>query len=125
MVLGIGVDMVDIREMERLIKELGDPFLSWTFTCGELESSLGCPNRAAYLSGRFAAKEALFKALQPLTQKPIDLRQIETLNLPSGVPYIVKNENMRPYFDDTNVNRIHITISDENDYVTAIVLLER
>jgi holo-[acyl-carrier protein] synthase len=117
--------MVDIREMTRLAQELGEPFLSRAFTYGDLEASLGFPNRAVYLSERFAAKEAFFKALQPLVQKPIDLRKIETLNLPNGVPYIVKNENIRPYLDDINVSRIHITISDENDYVIAIVLLER
>jgi phosphopantetheine--protein transferase-like protein len=130
MVLGIGVDMVDIREMTHLIEDLGESFLSRAFTRRELEASLGCPHhhthqRAVYLSGRFAAKEALFKALQPLTQKPIDLRRIETLNHPEGGPYIVKNEDMRPYLEDGNVAYIHITLADEKDYAIAFVLLER
>jgi holo-[acyl-carrier protein] synthase len=130
MVLGIGVDMADIHEMTRLIRELGEPFLSRTFTRRELETSLGCPphhthQRAVYLSGCFAAKEALFKALQPLTQKPIDLRRIETLNHPEGGPYIVKDESLRPYLEDGDVAYIHITLYNEKDYVIAFVLLER
>jgi holo-[acyl-carrier protein] synthase len=124
MVLGIGVDMVNILEMTRLIKDLGEPFLSRTFTPGELEASFGCANRTVYLCGRFAAKEALFKALQPLTPKSIDLRRIETLNRPAG-PYIVKNENLQPYLEDGNVAYIHITLADEKDYVIAFVVLER
>jgi holo-[acyl-carrier protein] synthase len=125
MVLGIGVDMVDIREMTRLIKELGESFLSRTFTRGELEASSNCANRSVYLSGRFAVKEALFKALQPLTQKPIDLRWIETLNHPEGGPCVVKNESLRPYLEDGDVAYIHVTLSNEKDYAIAFVLLER
>ena len=57
MVMGIGVDLVQHSEMNRLLSTDGGAFARQTFTLGELEQADQAADRVQYLSGRFAAKE--------------------------------------------------------------------
>ena len=62
-ILGHGVDLVEIAEIRRWVDDPRDPLLSRCFVQEELDEVGGGPNRIQHLAGRFAAKEAVLKAL--------------------------------------------------------------
>lgn len=109
MILGIGIDTVEIS---RMVKSLAIPsFLTLTFTSAEIANEHG--NREEYYATRFACKEAVFKALGI----QMDWRQVETLNREDGSPYVVMREEYG------NV-RIHISITTEAGLATAFCVVE-
>lgn len=124
MIVGIGVDMVSVKEIERLISVSGEPFLKHTFTPRELESAQSAPNQTEYLSERFAAKEAFFKAIQHSSGIDFDLRLLETLNYPDGQPYCVCTGVLQSILVKLNVNTLHITLTSESGIATAFVIAE-
>ncbi|MDP6219626.1 MAG: holo-ACP synthase, partial [Alphaproteobacteria bacterium] len=63
MIVGIGVDMVDSRRIAKSIERFGDRFLSRIFTDAEQAQATGRPDQTLYFAKRFAAKEAIYKAL--------------------------------------------------------------
>ena len=123
MVRGIGVDMVDVREIARFIAVSGDTFVNRTFTTREVIASKEAPNQAEYLATRFAAKEAVFKAIAHNTgDKGFDLRIVETLNESDGFPYINVSGELRALLDEAGVGSLLVSISTEGDFVIAFVL---
>lgn len=110
MILGIGIDTVEIS---RMTKSLSIPsLLTSLFTSSEIANEHG--NREEYYATRFACKEAVYKALR-IKQ---DWRKIEILNRKDGSPYVVMREEYG------NV-RIHISITTEAGLATAFCVVER
>ncbi len=128
MIRGIGVDMADIREIARYLEteSLGGPFLCRTFTEAERAAAPeGARQRAEYFAARFAAKEAVFKAVAPLTEeKAFDLRIVETLHHEDGSPYVNLTDALRPLLDEAGVAALHLSVTTEDDYATAFVVAE-
>lgn len=118
--LGIGVDAVTISEIERLDRE-ADGFTRRTFSQREQEESeqRGAA-RASYLAGRFAAKEAVFKALAHLTpEKTFDLRIVETLAAPDGSPQIQMTPALSHVCEKAGVDHILVSLTNEGDLAIA------
>ena len=85
MILGIGVDTVDMDRVKRLVKEYGQRFLDRVFTEGEIEYALRSDVRLhERLAGRFAIKEAVMKALGTGKSGGILWKDVETLRGPKG-----------------------------------------
>ncbi len=132
MVRGIGIDMASISEIERLAGPINaeypealDPFITHTFSPAEIEIALSRHRPAEFLAGRFAVKEAAFKALAPLTREGFDLRIIETLCADSGAPYInLATPRLQPVLEETGVSELLVSITNEDNYAVAIVLAQ-
>ena len=124
MVKGIGIDMVEIGRVRRILdRESGSAFERRTFTEAEQAEAKTRPDAASYYAARFAAKEAVFKAIGPLTpSKSFDLRIVETLNREDGSPYVNCTEQLIPLLDAAGVTTLHISITDEGDYAAAFVV---
>lgn len=122
MIHGIGVDMVDVERVQKIITT-NQNFIAYTFTSAEQELAQTRKNRAVFYATRFAAKEAVFKALaHNLKEKTFDLRLVETLNREDGSPYI-NTELLQTYLDELGAKNIHISLSDEIDKVIAFVVI--
>jgi holo-[acyl-carrier protein] synthase len=125
MIKGIGIDTVSISEMNRYMESFGDVFINRTFTEKEVAMSRSCPQPAEYLATRFAAKEAVFKAIAHLTEhKGFDLRIVETLNEPDGFPVVQMKGRLLALADEAGVTAIHIAMTTEQDLATAFVVAE-
>ena len=123
MIKGIGVDMVDIRQVEKYLQN--PTFAKHTFTVPEQQEAVKRPNAAEYLATRFAAKEAVFKAIAPMTSKKgFDLRIVETLNKEDGSPQVIINERLRTLLNQPGIKKLHISITTETDYAIAFVIAE-
>ena len=121
--VGIGVDMVDVREVRRLMALPGGQFVRKTFTQREQQAGTESPDPTVYFAERFAAKEAVFKAIAHHTQeKSFDFRIVETLNHPDGCPYIVYSEHLLEYMRQAGASQISISLSAEGDYAVAFAL---
>ena len=107
MIIGIGVDTVEIKRMERSL--VISNFIQSTFTQNEIKNLHG--DKATYYATRFACKEAVFKAMG----KPDDWRLIEALNDENGKPYVTGFEGYR----------IHISITTEAGLATAFCVAEK
>ena len=127
MVRGIGVDMVEIRRIEEMMAKQPQPaFLRKAFTAAELEQAPPETRphiRAEYLAARFAAKEAVFKAVAHLTpSRTFDFRIVETLYGENQCPYIHISEELLPVLREADVDTLHISLTTEGDYAAAFVV---
>lgn len=82
---GLGTDIIEIARIEQSLQEFGHRFLERHFTPREIAYCTGYSEPAARLAGRFAAKEAIAKALGT-GFNGIGFLDIEVLNAPSGAP---------------------------------------
>jgi len=88
-VLGIGIDLVDVSEAQRLIDRWGERLLRRVLTEQERGYVLRNASPAKHLAVRLAAKEAVYKALQVLPgAREVSWRQIEVERDPQGRPTI-------------------------------------
>jgi len=125
MIRGIGVDAVNIGEIKRYIQDdfFGSAYVRRTFTPNEVLASSGAACPGTYYAARFAAKEAVFKAVASLTKsKSFDFRIVETLNEDDGKPYININNELRVLLDEASVQTLHISITTEGEYAIAFVV---
>ena len=87
---GCGVDVVELARFRRAVKRSGQAFLKRVYTDLELETAKRRRDREGYLAGRFAAKEAVVKAVAQVDpDHPLTMRQIEVRNDALGRPYVV------------------------------------
>ena len=128
MICGIGVDMVTVSDMERRVARMSPGALARMFTPAEIEASLARGNRRAeYLATRFAAKEAVYKALAPsLGKGRLELRRIEVLNRADGSPYANTGEaSLAAAMQKAGVARMHLSITTEGDFACAFAVAEK
>lgn len=88
-IVGHGIDIVEVDFFERFGRDLPVTALSRYFTAAELEYAGTGPHRSEHLAGRFAAKEAVLKALGTGWIDGIAWTDIEIVPLPSGAPHVV------------------------------------
>jgi holo-[acyl-carrier protein] synthase len=125
MILGLGTDIVEIRRLAQSIERSGDAFLTKVYTPEELaQAPERSPRRTEYLAGRWAAKEALAKALGTGITAQCRLNEICTLNDTLGRPTITLTGSAKDSANAIGVKHIHISIAHEKDYAVATVILE-
>ena len=122
MIVGIGIDIVDIHEMDESLQE--ERFKSRVFTTAEMDSVQRYRNQAEHLAGKFAAKEAFMKALGVGLGQNIAFTDIESLNDQTGKPYLKISGEARKRFDDCDAKQIHVSISHASGAAVAVVILE-
>lgn len=131
MILGIGIDLVNIERVNKLTQEFGEKFEKKIFTANEISAAMQIANekkRAAFYAKRFAAKEAFAKACGLGLGRGIDFADIEISNDELGKPYIkIINDKIAFLLNHfkTKEIAIHLSLSDEVDMAKATVLLEK
>ncbi|MBQ1505610.1 MAG: holo-ACP synthase [Erysipelotrichales bacterium] len=122
MILGVGIDNVTISVVDRF---LGNPeYTKEIFTVKELELSNKAPNQLDFLAGRFAAKNAAWKALNHVTGKTLDKEKIEILRKEDGTPYVSFNAYLKGALEGTSVKSFVVSITTEGDLATSIVIAQ-
>lgn len=124
MIRGIGIDTAAISEMARICAHPDDAFVRRMFTDAERAQAAARTCPAEYLAGRFAAKEAVFKALAHLTRNGFDLSAVETIDDADGCPTIHPSDVLRRAMDEAGVTSVLVSITNENDTATAIALVQ-
>ena len=126
MIVSIGTDICSYTRIEAAWRRFGDRFVERVLCAGEREAlgQLAIPNRAAYLCKRFAAKEALGKALGTGIGAGISWQDIEVRRRPGQGPEVLLSGGAQLRAEQLGVERIHLTLSDEKDFALAFVIFE-
>jgi holo-[acyl-carrier protein] synthase len=113
----IGVDIIEIARVERVISRWQDSFLKRIYTGAELES---CSNTSS-LAARFAAKEAVMKALGT-GARGVHWRDIEILTNGDGAPLIRLHGRAHERSKEIGIAEFCVTISHSREYAVAFVI---
>ena len=123
MIYGIGIDIIKIERMKKTVEKWGDKFLEKIFTKNEISYCYEKKEPYLSLSVRFAAKEALIKAIG--SEIPVSLTDVEVINYGSGRPYIKINGKLSKFFKEKSIVCTHLSLSHEHEYGIACVVLEK
>ena len=120
MIVGLGTDIVEIARIEQVINRHGAEFLDRVYTAAEQREGNG---RLSYLAGRWAAKESAAKALGCGIGADCAFADIEVLNDELGRPVMTCRAAAAEKLG--NGLRWHVSISHEDAYAVATVIVER
>jgi len=112
----IGIDIIEILRIERAISRWGEGFLQRVYTDPELRLYR---KKLPSLAARFAAKEAVIKALGKSTG--VSLREIEVLSEPSGKPLVNLYGKTQNEARDLGLYGFAISLSHSREYAVALV----
>jgi len=123
-ILGIGVDLVKISRIESILDRWNYRFLNRVYTPDEIALCLRRKHPAASFAMRFAAKEALAKALGTGFRRGLGWKDIEVSHDRRGKPLLLLRGNAENIASEQNVLRSHVSLSDDGEYAIAMVVLE-
>lgn len=121
MILGIGIDIIEIERIKESVDRFGDAFLNKIFTQTELDYSLSKKNKYQHLAARFAAKEAIAKALHSLGDEGFEWKNAEVYNEANGLPKVKLFGKLKELVGEGN--ELKITMSHSHHYVTCFAIL--
>ncbi len=124
MIVGIGTDLCDVGRVAAALDRFGERFAVRILVERELERFRRHNRPANYLAKRFAAKEALSKALGTGIRAPVNWHNIEIRNAASGRPFIQPSERLQRLFDERGIRAAHLSLTDERAMACAFVVLE-
>jgi holo-[acyl-carrier protein] synthase len=124
-VFGIGTDLVKIYRINRLMQKYPQRFLNRVFTAGEIEFCRTHLNAAAGLAARFAAKEAVRKALSIGGVKGCSWRDIEIIARPDGKPVVKLHDKTAALAAHQGVSNILVSLSHEKELALAFAMAIR
>lgn len=127
MILGIGTDIVDARRIGRSIDRFGDRFIGRVFTDAERAAADARADPALYYAKRFAAKEAVYKALSGAGVDGLGWRDAEISNLAGGAPDLLLTGRCKTALErltpDGYNAAVSLSLSDEPPYAVAFVVI--
>lgn len=114
MILGTGIDIIEVERIQRAVERWGEAFLNYVFTPGEIEYASKFKIPYPHYAGRFAAKEAIFKAMG---MPHLTWHDVTIINDASGMPVC--------HFNNMEFkHRLLISISHSRDYAVANAIVE-
>ena len=123
MIHGIGTDIVAIARIERMLGEHGERVAEKLLAPSEMECYRLAPRPAAFLAKRFAAKEALGKAIGLGLRDPATLHNIAVASDGFGRPGFAFAPPLADWMQARSL-RAHLSLSDERDAAVAFVIVE-
>ena len=127
MIIGIGNDIIRISRIQSVMNKFEDKFLERVFTPYEREKCKNRRNRAACFAKRYAAKEALSKAIGTGFRKGVYWRDIGVVNGSSGKPRIILSGGALSQLEKLTplgfISQIDLTITDEPPFAEAFIII--
>lgn len=118
-VISQGIDIVECARVERVWRDHTRAFLDRVYTPAEQDYCVNCKSPVQRLSGRFAAKEAVLKALGTGWRGGIEFRDIETLPDQLGKPLVTLRRKTADLARTLGIDNILISISHAGEYAVA------
>ena len=123
MIIGIGVDVVELERIEKIWNRYGVKFANKILSEQE-QKLLPQSNPIPFLAGRFAAKEALSKALGTGFSAQINFKNFSVSNLPSGQPVATLSGAALETMQKNGAKRVFLSISHDKGCAVAMAILE-
>ena len=118
-----GVDIVSVDRLEEAARRTGDRFLNRIFTQEERTYCESKRFKYEHYAARFAAKEAMMKAMEIRRQNRLRFREIEVKRRPTGKPEIFLSPESRTRFGLPQGIQIELSMAHERRYAVSFVLL--
>jgi holo-[acyl-carrier protein] synthase len=126
MIVGIGIDMVEVERMRRLLHRKGTRAMERLFTTGERDYAHSHPEPARQLAARVAAKEAAYKALSGNDlARTIGWKELEVVSRKGHGPVLVLHGRARARADELELLQVHLSITHTELMAAAYVVAER
>ena len=124
MIIGIGIDTIEVERLQKSLDQYGDRFLEHVFTTAEIAAAPPGLGRAGHFAARWAAKEAASKALGTGIGTQCAWKDLEILKEPSGKPNLQVSGTAAETARKQGIVRFHLSYSHERATACAIVIAE-
>jgi holo-[acyl-carrier protein] synthase len=124
MILGLGIDLIEVQRIERTFKKYGAHFLQRILLPAEIEYCQRFVHPAPHIAARFAAKEAIAKAFGTGIGGELSWWDMEVGHRPSGEPYVILHERGQRLLAQRKADSLLISLSHTATSATAIAILQ-
>lgn len=124
MIFGIGTDIAGIKRMSEVHARYGGKLAQRMLSPEEWGEYAEARDKDVFLSKRFAAKEAFSKAVGTGMRAPVMLTAISVTHDTLGRPSLAFSPELATWMHARGMGRVHLSISDEREYVVAYVVVE-
>ncbi|MGD0208108.1 MAG: holo-ACP synthase [Verrucomicrobiota bacterium] len=124
MILGIGIDIIEVARVQASHERFGERFLNRLLLADEIAYCLSHKNPAPFIAARFAAKEAISKAFGTGIGAQLGWRDMEIRRKESGEPFVVLHGNGKKLFKSRRAKNLLISLSHTANYAAATAVLE-
>lgn len=124
MIVGVGLDLVEIARIERIYLKFGRTFVEKILCPPEIDYCLSHPKPAPHLAARFAAKEAFSKALGTGIGGELGWHDLQIVRSASGQPSLVFQGKAQELLRGRNIQNAHLSLTHSQTHAAAVVILE-
>ena len=125
MIVGTGIDIIEIDRIKNSIQKYSDRFKKKIFTQKEIDYCDSQAEPAKHFAARFSVKEAVLKCFGTGMSGGILWKDIEVDKLESGQPILNLYGKGEKIFDQLNLKHIHISITHDKSYAVAHAIAEK
>ena len=126
MIVGLGIDAVDIDRIDRMLADKGERMLERLFTAGELSYFATKSAPGQHVAVRLAAKEAAYKALAGNElARGIGWRDVEVFSRPDGAPELRLHGRAAERYAELGATSVHVSLTHSATAAIAVVIVER
>jgi len=125
MILGIGIDIVQIHRIRLVLERQADRFTKRVFTPAEQEYCRFHRDPAPHYAARFAAKEAAFKALGTGWTQGVSWLDVEVVRRDQAAPVLTLTGGAARHARGLGMQKAHVTLSHSDEAAVAMVILEK
>ena len=123
-IIGTGIDITECLRIAQMIERHGELFITRVYTDAEIEYCTARKAATQHYSGRWAAKEAVLKALGTGWRRGISWRDIEIRNDRKGAPTVNLRAGARDVMEKAGIRKLHVSISHCRSFAVAHVVAE-
>ena len=124
MILGIGIDIIEVDRIAKSYERVGDRFLNRILLAGEIAYCLSHKVPGPFLAARFAAKEAISKAFGTGIGAQLGWQDMEICRKESGEPYVVLHGGGEKLLKERGARMVLISLSHTQAHAAAVAVLE-
>jgi holo-[acyl-carrier protein] synthase len=123
MILGSGVDIIEVKRIREAVKKWGDSFLKKVFTDNEITYSSKRRFIYEHLAARFATKEAVLKAFGGGWSRTLPWKDVEIINDKNGKPEVKLYREAKEIYDREKIDNIVVSMSHTKEHAVANAIL--
>src|SRR6266704_2979946 len=124
MILGIGIDIIEVARIQASYERFGERFLKRILHPNEIAYCLSHTAPGPFLAARFAAKEAISKAFGTGIGAQLGWQDMEVARKESGEPYVILHDKGLKLFAERGAKNLLISVSHTEHYATVVAVLE-
>ena len=124
MILGTGIDIIEVARIEASHEKFGDRFLQRILRPSEIAYCLSHKRPGPFLAARFSAKEAISKAFGTGIGAHLGWQDMEVARKESGEPFVILHEAGQKLLLKRGGRIVHLTLSHTDQHASAMAILE-